>query len=140
VPLCRLDAGWKSHTHTATVLHGERAFLQRLENVLQIIGDLAHDKAIEQRHPVSRAGASENASSGKKAEILQQGFEARRPLRAIRAFRRRDCLRHSPPSVANRAFSRGAITAFPDMLGDFHGERGCAHRVGIEQSSGIIRL
>ncbi len=72
--------------HAAAMLHGERALLQRLENVLEVIGDLAHDEAVEQRDPVPGAGAGENAPAGQEAEPLLQAGRSARPT-ASRSLR-----------------------------------------------------
>jgi len=104
------------------VLHGEGAFLQRLENVLEVVGDLAHDEAVEQRHPAAGAGAGKNAPPGQEAEIVQQRGETFGPLFTPVRFGLRDRLRHASPSGADIGLARGTVAGFPDMAGDVHAE------------------
>jgi hypothetical protein len=107
--------GGKVVTDTAAVLHGERAFLQRLEDAGQVVGDFAHDEAVEQRHPVPGAGAGKNAAAGEEAKILQQMVEALRPPFRVLLLRRCDRLRHAPPAVADARLAGEAIACPPDV-------------------------
>jgi hypothetical protein len=107
--------GGKVVADTAAVLHGERAFLQRLEDAGQVVGDFAHDEAVEQRHPVSGAGAGKNAAAGEEAKILQQMVEALRPPFRVLLLRRCDRLRHAPPAVADARLAGEAIARPPDV-------------------------
>ena len=36
-----------------------------LEDAAQVVGDVAHDEAVEQRHPAVRAGAGQDAPAGR---------------------------------------------------------------------------
>ena len=63
--------GGKIITHTASLLHGQGAFFQCLENTVERILDRAHDKTVEQRDPMSSACTGENASPGQETEHLQ---------------------------------------------------------------------
>ena len=88
----------------------------------QVVGDLAHDEAVEQRHPVPGAGTGENAPAGQKAESVEQAVKAFGPLLALPVFRRRNRLRHPPPAGTDVGLARRAVAGLPDMTGDFHTE------------------
>ena len=111
------------------MLHGDRAFLERLEDALEVVGDAAHDEAVEQGDAVAAAGTGEDAAPGQEAEVLQQLEEARLPVLVRGLLGSRDRASHAPPGVADVGFADGAVARPPDVAGDLHGEGvGRGHR------------
>ena len=115
--------GGKIVADAAALLHGERAFLQRLENVFEVVGDFAHHEAVEQRDMAAAAGTGENAAGGQETETVQQRVEALGPDPGRIAFGLRDRLRHPLPAGADAGLAGGAVACLPDQTGDLHAER-----------------
>ena len=115
----------KSSPNSATLLHGDGALLQRLEDAGDRVLDRSHDKAIEQRDVARRPGACLNAAARKELEILKNGEEALLPSRYISGFDRGKRAGDATPvsaiscSCASRLVP---VFRFPDVPGDFSDE------------------
>ena len=56
----------------AALLHGQRGFLQHLEDAAHAVGNRAHDEAVEQRHRPPGARPGGDPAGGQELEILQR--------------------------------------------------------------------
>ena len=131
----RADGG-KVVPDAAALLHGQRGFLQHLEDARQAVRNGAHDKAVEQRHRAARARPGGDAPRWKVFEILQRRVKAVFPGGRVRfGFRQR--AGDAPPGVFHRAVQRRAVDVFqavlhiPDLLGDGGGESGHGRTLGL---------
>ena len=95
-----------------------RLLVNSLENVFEVVGDLAHDETVEQRHPVIGASAGENAPAGQEAKMFQQAIKAFRPQRAVLVFCRSDGVRDPLPGCLDVCFAFGSVACLPDMAGN----------------------
>ncbi len=107
----------------AALLHGQRGLLQVLEDAAHVVGDRAHDEAVEQRHVAAGAGAGQDAAGRQELKIDLRIEEGVRPLRG---FILRGCQRRSyaPPGILDAPVDRGAVGRLeavlhvPDLLCD----------------------
>ncbi len=105
----------------APLLHRQRRLLQVLENPPHVVGDVAHDEAVEQRDPPTRTGAGENAAGGQELEILHRREEPLFPDCRIR-LGSRELSRHPPPGIVDGLVEQlsvqrlQAILHVPDLL------------------------
>ncbi len=106
----------------AALLHGQRRFLQVLEDAGHVIGDVAHDETVEQRHPAISPGAGQDAAGGQETEVLHGLEEALLPRAGI-LFRSGQGARHPAPTVGHGLVHGPAVGALeavlhlPDLLG-----------------------
>ena len=111
----------------AALLHGERGLAQGVEDAVEIVGDGAHDEAVEERHLARGAGAGGDAAGGEEAEVLErrEEFLFPRPGIGLVAGQRAG---HAAPRVLDRAVMHGAVAILqavfhvPDGFGDGGGE------------------
>ena len=111
-------------TDAAALLHGERGFFHVLKNRAEVVGDLTHDEAVEQRHLAPCARPSEDAPGRQELKVRHRLIEALRPVIEFSfCFHHGRCSRHTPPAFLNRTLGfpslpGEAIFLFPDLLGD----------------------
>src|SRR6185312_539255 len=103
--------------------HGQRRFAQMLEDARHVVGDGAHDEAVEQRHMAARAGTGEDAAGRQEAEILHRRIETVGPAGEV-LLGLGERLGDASPAVLERAVERRLVGTFepifhvPDLLGD----------------------
>jgi len=122
-------------THAAALLHGERAFLEAVEDAVHGILDRAHDEAVEQRHAPAGAGPGLDAPAGQEFEVPERVVKTVLPARPIAFFHARERTRDAPPAVihglvVHRLTVTEAVLAVPDVTGNFGNERVGGHKVG----------
>src|SRR5690606_37420827 len=103
----------------AALLHRPRRFLHVLENRAEVILDLPHDEAVEQRHLTAAAGPRDDAPGGQELEIGQCLEVALRPALAglLAALLYRGCRACDPaPSVLQRPVDRHSIRRLEPVL------------------------
>ena len=110
----------------AALLHGERGFLDVLEDGAEVVLDAAHHEAVEERDGAARAGAGQDAAGGQEGEVGHRLGEAPWPSARARAWARprpppsppaprcRRCVRSSGDAVRRLE----AVFHVPDLLGD----------------------
>ena len=107
---------------TAALLHGQRRFLEVLEDAAHVIGDGAHDETIEKRDVPGGAGAGDDAPGRQEFETLERLVEAFGPILAL-FFRLGQGVGDAPPAIVDGFVHRRAIGRFeavfhvPDLLG-----------------------
>ena len=107
----------------AALLHGERGFLDVVEDGAEVVLDGAHDEAVEERDGAPRAGAGEDAARGQEGEVGHRRGEGFGPARAgaLRLGGGR-CLGHPCPSVGDAVVEHApvrrleAVLHVPDVL------------------------
>ena len=112
----------------AALLHGQRGFLQIVEDARHGVGHRAHHEAVEERHVARGACARENAAGRQEAEPFHRLMELFRPQAALfRRFGGRQRIGDALPCVLHgevhgRAVCRmQAVFHVPDLFGDgFH--------------------
>ena len=92
----------------AALLHGQRGFLEMLEDARHVVGNDAHDEAVEQRHRAPGAGAGEDAPGRQEAEIGHRLAEAVPPRGRI-VLGGGERAGDAAPAVLDRAVERRAV-------------------------------
>ena len=101
----------------ATLLHGEGGFLQAVEDARHVIGNRAHDKAVEQRHRAAGTGTGEHPSCRQETEVLENAKEAVAPQRAlVWPFGQRHGTGDACPRIRNGLVARGDAGALEPVL------------------------
>src|SRR5580704_12590771 len=127
----------------AALLHRQRGFAQVTEYAAEIVLDVAHHKAVEQRRAAPSAGARQDPSRRKEAEIFEHLVERHLPsLRVILWGSQR--AGDAPPAVLYRDIDRGAVVGLQPILGipDLPRDRGdfdrdaCRFRIRAEAVPG----
>ena len=112
----------------AALLHGQGGFFQVFENAGHVVGDIAHDETVEQRHPSVRPGAGENTAGRQKIEILHDLGETLLPKRLV-VFGRGQGTGDAPEAVGHGFIDRVAVGPLeavfhvPDLAGYLGGLR-----------------
>ena len=118
--------GGEVHADPAALLQGQGRFADMLEDAAQVVGDHAHDEAVEQGHRPGGPGAGDDPPGRQEAVVAQGVVELGFDRSAdIRIFRLRDRVGDAPPGILDRALAlavarREAVFAGPD----FSGQRG----------------
>ena len=99
----------------AALLHGERGFLQVLEDRGHVVRDPPHHEAVEERDLPLCACAGEDAAGGQKLEPLQRAVELRLPTLGLR-LDRGERTGHPPPAVLDRAVDGRAVGRLQPVL------------------------
>ena len=116
----------------AALLHGQRGLFQIIEDARHVVGDLAHDEAIEQGNHAVRTGTGNDAARRQELEIRQRVPELRSPGFGI-VLARRQGRRHPVPGVVDGLVHGPPVRRLqpvfhvPDLLGnggDRSGRRG----------------
>ena len=94
----------------AALLHGERGFLDVLEDGAEVVLDAAHHEAVEERDVAAGAGAGQDAAGRQEGEIGHGLGEAPWPSARGRAWARR---RQPPAATRAQVSSRVRSTALP---------------------------
>ena len=107
-------------TDAPTLLHGDRTFLEVVEDALHAVFQLAHHEAVEQRYTARGTGTRQDASAGQKAEILQRRQKLFLPVPGIQLDPGQG-MRHPPPTVlqrpvVNHVAIRETVLGAPDVL------------------------
>ena len=72
----------------AALLHGERGFLDVVEDGAEVVLDAAHHEAIEQRDVATGAGAGQDATGRQEGEVRHGLGEGLAPSAPVRAWAR----------------------------------------------------
>jgi hypothetical protein len=110
------------------LLHGHRCLPQTGEDAAHVVGDGAHDEAVEERDGPASARTGENPTGRQEPEALHRMIEAVFPQTGL-ALRFRECAGHPAPTVLDRQVRRGAVLRLepilhvPDLPSDRRAER-----------------
>ena len=99
----------------AALLHGERRFLQVLEDRGHVVSDPAHHEAVEERDLPLGTGTGEDAAGGQELEPLQRAVERGLPAPGLR-LDRRERTGHPPPAILDRAVDGRAVGLLQPVL------------------------
>ena len=131
----------------AALLHRQRRLAQMRKDPAHVVGDRAHDKAVEQRHRAAAAGAGDDTPRRQELEIGHRRVKPLGPWRGV-ALGRGERRRHPPPGILDRLVEhlpRGtpqAILHVPDLLryraDERHG-RDFLLSAAVYHSSGFVR-
>ncbi len=94
--------GGKIVTDPAALLHGQRPFLQGVEDTVHRVLDGPHDEAVEQRDVAATARPGQDAAARQKTEIFQDVVETLFPRMDIVALLARQKQRNAAPGVDHR--------------------------------------
>ena len=100
--------GRKIIADAAALLHGQRRLAQMGEDAAEVVLDVAHHEAVEQRHPTFGAGARDDAAGRKKLEILQGLVEPLLPQRRF-ALDGGQGTCDAAPALLDSEVDRGAV-------------------------------
>ena len=87
----------------AALLHGERGFLDVVEDGAEVVLDAAHHEAVEERDGAARAGAGKDAAGRQEGEVGHRLGEAASPSAPLARFgsAAAAALRHPRPGVGD---------------------------------------
>ena len=106
----------------AALLHGQRGLAQMVEDAAEVVGDVAHDEAVEQRHAAVGTSAGQDATGGQEPEIPQSLVELLLPAGRLR-FGGSQCPRDPAPGILDGQIDRCAVGCLqpvfriPDLAG-----------------------
>ena len=100
----------------AALLHGQGGLAQMVEDAAEVVGDVAHDEAVEQRHPAPGTGPRQDAAGRQEPEVLQRLVERLLPGARI-GLGRGQGTRDPAPGVLHRAVHRRAVRRLEPVLG-----------------------
>ena len=109
----------------AALLHGQRGFLEHIEDAVEAVWDRAHGEAVGIRHLPTSSGTSDDPASWQELVVLQGRIEDFLPMRGI-GLDRGEMLRNAAPSVLDSHVDRDAvglleaILRVPDLFGNVH--------------------
>ncbi len=116
------------------LLHGQRGLAQVGKDAAEVVGDVAHDEAVEQRHPPIGARVGQDAPGRDKPEIPQRVIELCFPMLGS-GFDGRQGFGDAPPSVLDREIDRRSVQVFQAVFRGLprgrareHGRPGAAGR------------
>ena len=78
------------------------------EDAAEVIFDIAHDEAVEQRYAPTGASTCNDAASGQELEVFQGGIEARLPQLRLRLDGGK-CYGDAAPAILDRDVDRRAV-------------------------------
>ena len=115
----------------ATLLHGQRGLAQMIENAAEVVGDVAHDEAIEQGHAPVGAGARQDAARRQEPEVLQRLVEGLLPLAGL-GLHGSQGTGYPPPAILDGEVDRRAIGILQPVFGvpDLPRDRCCTGQCG----------
>ena len=102
--------------YAAALLHRQRGFAQVTEYAAEIVLDVAHHKAVEQRHAAPSAGARQDPSRRQETEIFEHLVERHLPSLPVILWGSQRA-GDAPPAVLYRDIDRGAVVGLQPILG-----------------------
>src|SRR3954454_25051676 len=91
-------------------MHGQRGLAQMGEDGAEVVADLAHHEAVEQRPPPVGAGARQDAASRLEPEVYQRFVENPFPASGF-SLDLRQSASDPAPALLDRGVDRRAIEA-----------------------------